>query len=286
MTTMVWTLVILALIFLSARFMATKIYDIKLIPHSETPDKFGFHFEEHHFPTQNNRSLYGWWVPAENDSAKAPTLILVHGWNRNLGRMLRYIEHLHPRGYNLLAFDARHHGSSDKDGHASMYKFGQDVQAAVKHVRTLDIDPDRIGVLGLSIGGAGSIYAAGIEPSIKAVVTVGAPAHPVDVMRREFKRHHLPGFLIWIILKQLEWQIGAKYSSFAPSENIAKSAAAFLIIHGADDRVVLPSQGEKLHQAAQPNRSELWQISDFAHSNCHHEPTFWDRVHKFLTNQL
>ena len=286
MNIVLWILLVIVLLVVLARFIALKMYDLKQTPHHETPKKFGLPFEECRFPTENQRSLFGWWIPAEQDPSAAVTLLLVHGWSRNLGRMLRYIQHLHPLGYNLLAFDARHHGSSDPDGHASMYKFGQDIRAAVHYALTLDIDPEKIGVVGLSIGGAGSIYAAALEPRIKAVVTVGAPAHPVDVMDREFKRHHLPGFLRWIALKQIETKIGARYEDFAPVNNIAKAQAVFLVIHGDQDVVVVPSQGKKLLQASRPGQTELWTLPERGHSDCHHEPGFWDRLQTFFNLNL
>ncbi len=282
------TLIIIAfiLLILLVRFFTLKMYALKPNKHSDTPEKLGLEYEEVRFPTENNRTLYGWWIPAEEDSKQAPILILVHGWSRNLGRMLRYIQHLHPFNYNLLAFDARHHGSSDQDDHASMYKFGQDVKAAVQYALTRDIDKNKVGVIGLSIGGAGSIYAAAIEPAIKAVVTVGAPAHPVDVMQHEFKKLHIPAFFRWLILKQIEIKMGVKYEQFAPVNNIAKADASFLVIHGEDDKVVPPHQGEKLNKAARPGQCDYWLISERGHSNCHHEPGFWERVDTFFQIQF
>ena len=283
-----WTSIFatLVLLILITRFFTMKMYALKPNKHGDTPEKLGVTFEEVYFPTENDKSLYGWWIPAASDSKQAPTLILVHGWSRNLGRMLRYIQHLHPLNYNLLAFDARHHGSSDSDGHASMYKFGRDVKAAVQYTLSRDIDTDSIGVIGLSIGGAGSTYAAAIEPAAKAVVTVGAPAHPVDVMQYEFKKHHLPAFIRWLILKQIEIKIGVKYEAFAPVNNIAKADASFLIIHGEDDVVVLPSQGEKMNAAARPGQCEYWPISGRGHSDCHHESGFWERIDIFFQTKF
>lgn len=286
MTLSIIIVFLLVIFWLVLRFITLKMYALTPNKHSDTPEEYGIGYTEIRFPTENNRSLYGWWIPAENQSESAPTLVLVHGWGRNLGRMLRYIQHLHPFGYNLLAFDARHHGSSDQDDHASMYKFGRDVKAAVQHIQTLEVDSNRIGVIGLSIGGAGSTYAASIEPGIRAVVTVGAPAHPVDVMVHEFKKHHLPRFVRWLILKQIEMKIGIKYAVFAPVMNIAKADAAFMVIHGASDQVVLPSQGEKLKEAARPGQCEYWPIAERGHSNCHHEPGFWERLDDFFQAQL
>lgn len=286
MIILTWILAVLILLALGYRYLTRKMYALELTPHEETPEKFGLAFEEVRFPTKNQRSLYGWWIPADKQPEQAPTLILVHGWSRNLGRMLRYIQHLHPLNYNLLAFDARHHGSSDPDHHSSMYKFGQDIQSAVKYVCTRSIDREQVGVIGLSIGGAGSVYAAALESCIKAVVTVGAPAHPVDVMKRQFKQYHLPWPFNWLILKQIERTISVSYEEFAPVNNIAKADASFLVIHGEQDEVILSSQGDKLKNAARAGQCEYWNIPERRHSDCHHEPGFWDHVHGFFQNKL
>ncbi|MCF7826660.1 MAG: alpha/beta fold hydrolase [Candidatus Marinimicrobia bacterium] len=279
-------LIAFVLLILLTRFVTKKMYALKPRRHVDTPEKLGIEFEEVHFPTENNKTLYGWWIPASKNSQQAPTLILVHGWSHNLGRMLRYIQHLHPLKYNLLAFDARHHGSSDLDDHASMYKFGRDIKATVQYALSRDIDTHKIGVLGLSIGGAGSVYAAAIEPAIQAVVTVGAPSHPADVMKYEFKKHHLPAPIIWLILKQIEMRIGVKYEDFAPVNNIGKADAGFLVIHGEEDDVVLPPQGKRLSEAARPGQCDYWPIAGRGHSNCHHEPGFWARIDSFFQTQF
>lgn len=286
MTITAYILIAFVVIIIAIRLLTKNMYALKPHQHTETPEKFGIDFEAVRFPTDNQKSLYGWWVPAAVKPETATTLILVHGWDRNLGRMLRYIQNLHPLNYNLLAFDARHHGSSDQDDHASMYKFGKDVQSAVNFVQTLQIDENRIGVIGLSLGGAGAIFASALHTNIRAVVTVGAPAHPVDIMTHEFKRHRIPSFLIWFILKQVEFKIGVNFEVFAPVNNISKSDAGFLIIHGDNDGVVLPSQGEILHRAAKPGQCEFWRIPDRGHSNCHHEPGFWDKVDAFMQSTL
>ena len=43
--------------------------------------------------------------------------------------------------------------------------------------------------VGLSIGGAASIYAAAHDDRIKAVITVGAFAEPQAVMKKQLNRH-------------------------------------------------------------------------------------------------
>ncbi len=263
----------------------SRVYHTPITPHSTTPGKYDIDFQEIRFPTQNTRKLYGWWIPERIARMKRlPTIILIHGWSRNVERMLPYIRNLHGRGYNLLAFDARHHGSSDPDTFSSMLKFAEDISAAVDFVsRKESADPDLIGVLGLSIGGAGTIYATAHDDRIKAIVTVGAFAHPAEVMKLEFSRRHFPYYpFIWLFFKYMEYRIGAKFDEIAPVNNISIVKAHILLIHGQNDQTVPVEQGEHLYAVSNPDKTELWLQPDRGHSDCHRETGFWDRIDDFF----
>ncbi len=119
---------------------------------------------------------------------KSPLIILVHGWGRNAGRMMPYIDQFHKAGLNLLAFDSRNHGSSDSDQHSTMLKFAEDINASIEFASEKGwMNFSKIGLVGLSIGGAASIYAAAHDDRIKAVITVGAFAEPQEVMKKQLK---------------------------------------------------------------------------------------------------
>lgn len=254
-------------------------------PHLKTPAQFDIPFQEVRFPTKNNRQLYGWWIPSENKSkTSSPTLILVHGWGRNVERVLLYIQELHPKGFNLLAFDSRNHGSSDKDRFSSMLKFAEDIRSAVDFVvRKSSVASGSIGIIGLSIGGAAAIYAAAHDPRIRCVVTVGAFASPADILRTAFRKWRLPYFLLgWLVFKYVEWRIGATFEQIAPVNNIQNTSAKILLIHGEQDVVVPVGQGRKLASTANPRTTRLWVQAGKGHSDCHLHPEFWSTVETFL----
>ena len=270
-------------------FLASHSYKFKKEPNRYTPEKYGFDFEEITIPTKNNKNLYGWWIPAENPNKKVrPTIILVHGWSRNVDRAMSLIKKLHPAGYNLLAFDSRCHGKSDDDKFSSMVKFMEDIRAAIDYSDKLpNVDKNRIGVLGLSIGGAASIYAASLDYRIKSLVTVGAFSHPSKVMGDEFKKRRIPYFpFVWFIFKYMEFRIGAKFNEIAPSKNIIKSDASIFLIHGVDDVTVPIVQADELYNAGNLDRVELWKIEGKGHSDCNHHPEFWDKVLEFYNTTL
>ena len=270
-------------------FLASHSYKFKKEENKYTPAKYGFDFEEIIIPTKNDRNLYGWWVPSDNpNNEKKPTIILVHGWSRNVDRTMAFIKKLHPAGYNLLAFDSRCHGKSDDDKFSSMVKFMEDIRATIDFSENLpNVDADKIGVLGLSIGGAGSIYAASLDKRIKSVVTVGAFSHPSRVMEIEFKKRKIPQFpFVWLIFKYMEYRIGAKFDDIAPSNNIAKTNAGVFLIHGVDDATAPVLHADDLYQAGNPDKVKLWKIEGKGHSGCNHHPEFWDKVLSFYNNYL
>ncbi|NQU28490.1 MAG: alpha/beta fold hydrolase [Candidatus Marinimicrobia bacterium] len=261
----------------------SRVYSAPQVGHQTTPAKYGIDFEEVRFPTLNDKTLYGWWIPG-SDPTRQPTIILVHGWSRNVERMLPYIRNLHERGFNLLAFDARHHGSSDPDKFSSMLKFAEDISSAIDFIiDQMQVDDQKIGVLGLSIGGAGTIYAAAHDDRIKAAVTVGAFAHPGTIMKLEFSRRYVPYFpFVWLLFKFMEFRIGARFAEIAPVNNISILRTHLLLIHGVLDQTVPVEQGEYLYSMSNSDRTELWLQSERGHSDCHQEAGFWDRIGTFF----
>lgn len=268
-------------------------YQLQPVPHQKTPAALGLSFEEVRFPTQNNRRLYGWWVPAaaERDPGEArPTIILLHGWGVNLESMLPYIEHLQPAGFNLLAFDTRQHGSSDQDEFSSLLKFAEDTQAALNYVLTREeVDPDRLALLGFSFGGAAAIYVAAHDEGVKATVAIGSFAHPVEMMRRDFKRKHIPYFpLVPLIFKYYQKKIGLTFDELAPVNNLPHIQGRLLLIHGQEDRVVPLAQARRLQEQAHRTKADsvIWFVPGKGHFDVTTHPEFWPKIISFFEEAL
>ncbi|HVN76429.1 MAG TPA: alpha/beta fold hydrolase [Thermoanaerobaculaceae bacterium] len=249
-----------------------------------TPADLGVGFSTVRIPTLRNRRLHGWWIPG--GEGRRPTVVLVHGWNRNAERTLPYVEILHPAGYHLLAFDARHHGASDPDGHGSMKKFSEDIRSAIDFLAgRADVDGGRIAVVGLSIGGSAAIHAAAHDRRIRAVVTVGSFAHPREAIVQAGLGSPLLAPAIPLALRFLEWRIGARLDELAPERHAGRVAGRLLLVHGEDDRTVPVEHVARLLGAARVN-AEAWRIAGRGHSDCHQDPQFAGRVRAFLAGAL
>ena len=252
------------------------------VPHRRDPSLLGLRFETIRVPTAGAKALHAWWIPS--DTAGAPCLVLVHGWGRNVERMLPWVEMLHPEGFDLLTFDARHHGSSDEDGYGTMLKFSEDVRAAVDYA-VRQRGAAMVGVLGLSVGGSAAIHAAACEPRIAAVATVGAFADPSDPRATIGKYWWVlaPGLPLAFAL--VERRIGFRFRDVAPEKVIGQARARFLLIHGTDDVVVPVSNARRL-AAAGGAAVETWIIPGRGHSDPHRENGMAARLTAFFGEAL
>lgn len=158
-------------------------------PLGATPADYGLPAEEVAFPSQDGVLLRGWFLLRAGDpDTPAPVVVLVHGWPWNrLGnragtalwpdRTVRLIEParaLHAAGLHVLMFDLRNHGLSDA---APPVTFGvheaRDLLGALRMLRArLDVDSERIGVLGYSMGANATMYALPDAQPVRAAMLV------------------------------------------------------------------------------------------------------------------
>lgn len=254
------------------------------VRHKRDPGGLGLAFEEVRFPTAGGKTLYGWWVPC--GATDAPVLVLVHGWGRNVDRMLPYVEMLHPAGFDLLVFDARHHGSSDGDAFASMPKFSEDIRSAVDHItKCRNPAPADVGVLGLSVGGSAAIHASAHDPRIAAVATVGAFADPRDPRATLGRFWWILGPGLPLAFRFVEWRIGLRFQAIAPEIVIHRARARFLLIHGAADTVIPLAHAGRLAAAAGP-AARLWIVPGRGHSDPHLDPAMASSLARFFRENL
>jgi len=84
-------------------------------------------------------------------------------------------------GYGVLLFDRRGEGESDGDPNAWGWSGYRDVDAAVRYLRTRqDVDSDRIGGIGLSVGGEMMLEAASRSRGLRAVISEGAGERSIN----------------------------------------------------------------------------------------------------------
>src|SRR4051812_2597623 len=124
------------------------------------------------FETSDGLTLHGWYVPSRNGAA----VIAFPGRKGPQAHARMLAAH----GYGVLLFDRRGEGESDGDPTSWGWGNERDLKGAIGFLRhRADVDPDRIGGLGLSVGGEMMIQTAAETTALKAVASEGAGARSV-----------------------------------------------------------------------------------------------------------
>ena len=124
------------------------------------------------FTTSDGLRLKGWYIPSRNGAA----VISFPGRASSQQRAKLLARH----GYGVLLFDRRGEGESEGDPNLFGWQGERDIHAAVAFLQGRpDVDPERIGGIGLSVGGEMMIEAAAESPALKAIVSEGASSRSV-----------------------------------------------------------------------------------------------------------
>jgi dienelactone hydrolase len=131
-----------------------------------TPELGAAH-EEVSFTTSDGLVLKGWYIPSKNRAA-----VIAFPGRKGPQRPARMLAR---HGYGVLLFDRRGEGVSEGDPNLLGWQGERDIRAAIAFLQSRpDVDPERIGAIGLSVGGEMLIEAAAESEGLAAVVSEGA----------------------------------------------------------------------------------------------------------------
>ncbi|MCI0399252.1 MAG: alpha/beta fold hydrolase [Chloroflexi bacterium] len=247
-----------------------------------TPAHLGMPYEDVQFPARDGLRLSGWFVPASNNTSgqPGPTLVMVHGWPWNrLGtaaagllhdvpgsspvELLHLTHPLHHAGYHVLMFDLRNHGQS---AGAPPITFGlqeaNDLLGALDYLLTRqDVDHDRIGVIGFSMGANTILYALPHTGRFKAAIAVQPTSPAVFASRYAY---YLLGPLSGVVIALVQFiyraSSGLNFSAIEPAFAAAGAGRTpILYIQGNGDQWGSPDNVTQIARAT-PNASGLLMV--------------------------
>jgi uncharacterized protein len=132
----------------------------------------GAPYEDVEFTTSDGLRLQGWYIESRNGAA----VIAFPGRAGSQARAKMLADH----GYGVLLFDRRGEGESDGDPNLLGWQGERDIHAAVEFLQARpDVDPTKIGGIGLSVGGEMMIEAGAESTALKAIVSEGASGRSV-----------------------------------------------------------------------------------------------------------
>jgi pimeloyl-ACP methyl ester carboxylesterase len=201
----------------------------------------------------------------------APVVLMLHGFGSSKdevgGMYARLADALAARGVGSLRIDFRGFGKSDGDtGSTTVGAQVEDAVAAYEYLAGLDwVDPERIGVIGFSLGGGVSTVAAAEHPDFfKSMVTWSSVGDMVpdfiDSLSQEaFDTAAAKGVvgldLGWrtIVLKQGFFESLAQYDL---AQLITQYPGAYLAVAGDQDFSAAYAPG--FVESAQADPKEVW----------------------------
>lgn len=204
------------------------------------------------FSSADGTELRGWFIPARCvDPHSAGTVLHLHGNAGSMVSHLGFVEHLPAAGFNVMLMDYRGYGESA----GSAWSRGPLVEDALAGFAALraraDVDPSRIALYGVSLGGAIAIAVAERDLAqggeIQAIVLESPFACWRDVAANALGGD--PPALWARALASLLVK-GERAGAPRPLDAIARIDRPILILHGDADSIVPVSHGRRLAASA------------------------------------
>ena len=125
------------------------------------------------FEAADGLELAGWYRPSRNGAA----VVVVHGGSSDRKGSVAHARMLARGGYGVLLYDARGRGESEGSENNYGWDWPKDVAGALAFLKARDdVDPERIGALGLSTGADVLLEVTAQRDDVAALVADGAAA--------------------------------------------------------------------------------------------------------------
>lgn len=236
-------------------------------PLKQTPADYGMPYEEVTVTTTDGLTLAGWYVRSDNGAA----IITMHGYKNDREDPLREAMYLQRHGYGVLIGSLRTHDVNPGElitfGLQEMYDFEAWYQYLITRE---DVDPEKIGIYGKSMGGALSIKYAIQNPQIKAVIADSTFARMQDTVEKaiasllgEKFRFMTPLIVFWA-----ERISGIRAKEINTTEWISHLCGRpVMLFQGGEDELIPVDSGRRIYDAACEPKN-LWYVPQASHTIC------------------
>lgn len=219
-------------------------------PSDTTPESIGLHYEDISILSGDGLTLNAWYVPSSSDRA----VVLVSGYDSALSTHLRIVRVLHEGGYGVLRLGLRAQGESTSVLATYGVRERHDIIAGVEFLKERrDVDPERIGIFGTSLGAASAILAAAECRDIRAVVCDSPFASAKSAIM--YRLANVTGNIGIIFEPAVMFFVhaftGLSSSAMAPENTIGRiGPRAVFIVRGTGDTTVNPDDARAIYDKA------------------------------------
>lgn len=204
--------------------------------------------------------LPGYFVHAENTSLERPPCVVFFD-GLDVTKEIQYVRgvpELVRRGISCLLMDGPGTGEAIRfRGMPLRHDYEVAGSACIDYLEgRADVDPDRIGIIAVSLGGYYAPRCAAMEPRFKACVAWGAIWDYHATWKKRIDAQFqtslsVPGHHIgWILGVDTMGEVLEKLEDYRLDGVVQKMRCPFLITHGADDEQVPLADAEALYRAS------------------------------------
>jgi dienelactone hydrolase len=236
-------------------------------------------YREVAFEAGDGVDLSGWYRPTRNGA----TILVVHGGGGDRTGAVAHAALLVRHGYGVLLYDARGRGKSEGTQNAWGWGWPEDVAGALGFLKARhDVDPERIGALGLSTGADVLVQVAGQGTDLKAVVADGTAAGSFEDTQRVMGVSAITPFMF------VDFTTVRVTSGTEPGpalEDMMKRITSPLLLVSARGEY---DYGVAYDRAAGERPVEHWHLPDVSHTDAIRQaaPEYEQRVTRFFDRAL
>lgn len=247
------------------------------------PHSYGLEARELTIETPDHLRLSAWLIASNQASGERTIIVLLHGYPAEKSDLLDIAASLHPN-FDLLLLDLRYFGKSEGTYTTLGLQERRDLVPVLDFLEAQGYR--RIGILGVSLGGAVAMLAAAEDRRVGAVASYGAFADLKTLGEETYRR-------LWVLQKplvglMLVWArlIFRESAGAITPENAAKTLTIpTLIIHSRHDDMVPFRHALKLQTAlARNQKAEFYFPQQGVHGAL--PPDFSDRIGNFFEKAL
>lgn len=237
--------------------------------------------------TKDNVTIAASFFPAENESADV--ILLLHGNGASRSQFSNHVGWLNSAGFSAMAIDFRGHGESQEEPKSFGWLESRDAAAAIDWIKT-NKPSSKIGVIGVSLGGAAALLNEDASNNIDALVLKAVYPDLDRAVRNRITVHGgdlLASVLTPLLTQQSHIRFGTAPDAISPIIAASTYEGSALVIGGNEDFYTPPKESKELAQAF-PNSHWIWLIDGFGHDAISDldDEVYRERVLKFFKEEL